>query len=149
MGMGWTATAITIAAMGVISLDRAAAAEPEAMASDERMFDFSVCNRTGKEVSTAISHRLAPGSKDFVVAGWWKVASGKCRKIGSYPRGHFYMHAQSGGATWGKGDLTLCVETPGPFKRISLPNYKCNGPLLRKFSHVDVKSGIWEWTLSQ
>ena len=149
MTLGRTIAISSLVAIGWIGIGVAGATEPGAVGAGDQMFGFSVCNRTGKEVSTAISHRLAPGSKDFVVAGWWKVASGSCRKIGSYPRGHFYMHAQAGGNTWGKGDLTLCVETPGPFKRISLPNYKCNGPLLRKFSHVDVKSGIWEWTLSQ
>lgn len=89
-----------------------------------------------------------PDSKEFVVTGWWKVAAGTCRKIGTYPRDHFYMHAQSGRTAWGKGDISLCVETPGPFKRINLPSYKCNGSLLRKFSHVDVKSASWDWTLS-
>ena len=148
MGMGWTTAAITVAAMGLISIDRAVAAEPEAMAADERMFDFSVCNRARSDASVALSARLAPGSSDFVVAGWWKVAPGTCRKIGSYPRGHFYMHAAAGGSTWGKGDLNLCVETPGPFKRINLANYKCASNALRKFSHVDVGSAKWEWTLT-
>lgn len=148
MTLGRTISGLTLAAIGCLASVAAGATEPEAMGAGDQMFGFSVCNRTAKEVSVAISHRLAPSSRDFVVAGWWKVAARGCRKIGSYPRGHFYMHAQSGGSTWGKGDITLCVETPGPFKRISLPNYKCNGPLLRKFSHVDVKSASWEWTLN-
>ena len=140
--------ALAVATMGVFGADHAAASEPEAIGTAERMFDFSVCNKTRAPTSVAISARLAPDSKEFIVAGWWKVAAGSCRKIGTYPRGHFYMHAQSGRTTWGKGGIPLCVETPGPFKRISLPNYKCNASLLRNFSHVEIKSASWDWTLS-
>jgi uncharacterized membrane protein len=102
-----TFAALAVATMGLFGADRAMASEPEAIGGAERVFDFSVCNRTRAETSVAISARLAPDSKEFVVAGWWKVAAGACRKIGSYPRGHFYMHAQSGRTTWGKGDIAL------------------------------------------
>ena len=148
--MTWITMSAAAAAMGLVIVTASggpASAEPEAIGAGESMFDFSVCNRAPKEASVAISARLAPGSKDFVVAGWWRVASGSCRKIGSYPRGHFYMHATASGTNWGKGDLNLCVETPGPFKRINLPNYKCSGDQLRKFSHQDIRAARWEWTL--
>ena len=139
---------LVVATIATGAIDRAVASEPEAIGTSERMFDFTVCNKTGREVSVAISPRLAPGSSEWVVAGWWKVGPAACRTIGSYPRGFFYMHAQSGGTTWGKGDLNLCVETPGPFKRINIASYRCAGHLLRKFSQVDVQSARWQWTLT-
>ncbi len=133
---------------GVAASDGASALEPESAGAGESMFAFSVCNRAPREASVAISSRLAPGSKDFVVSGWWRVAAGSCRKIGTYPRGHFYMHATAGGTRWGKGDVNLCVESPGPFKRINLTNYRCNADLLRKFSHQNIHTASWQWTLT-
>ena len=147
-GMMIAAMAATVSMSVATSIEPARANQPEAIGAGEQMFAFSVCNRTRNEVSVAISARLAPGSSDFVVSGWWKVAGGGCRTIGTYPRGNFYMHATSGGTTWGKGDTTLCVETPGPFKRINISGYKCSGSLLRKFSRGDVQSAKWEWTLN-
>ncbi len=148
MRSGRTIVALGAVIIGMSAIQPAAAAEPEAIGTDERMFDFTVCNKTSREVSVSVSPRLAPGSSEWIVAGWWKVAPAACRTIGSYPRGIFYMHAQSGNTTWGKGDLSLCVETPGPFKRINIANYRCAGHLLRKFSQVDVQSARWQWTLS-
>lgn len=112
-----------------------------------QLFEFSVCNKSRKVVSVAISPRLAPDSKEFVVSGWWQVPGGSCKTIGNYPKGHFYMHASSGSTKWGSGELSLCVEK-GAFKRINIPGYKCSGDLLRKFSHVDVTSSSWTWTLN-
>ena len=148
MKWGMTIAAMAAALSTAATIEPVRANQPEAIGASEQMFTFSVCNRTSREVSVAISSRLQPGSSDFVVSGWWKVAGGGCRTIGSYPRGNFYMHATSGGTTWGKGDTSLCVETPGPFKRINITGYRCAGNLLRKFSRVDVQSAKWEWTLS-
>ena len=43
--------------MGVFGADPVTAAEPEAIGGAERVFDFSVCNRTRAETSVAISAR--------------------------------------------------------------------------------------------
>lgn len=120
----------------------------EAKAADGRMFSFSVCNRSAKTASVAIGSHYSPGSKDYVVAGWWQVAAGACRTIGNYPRGHFYTHAKAAGLSWGRGDIRFCTETPGPFKRINLGGSKCAPALLRKFSHVDVQNATYTLTLN-
>ncbi|TBW40443.1 DUF1036 domain-containing protein [Siculibacillus lacustris] len=118
-------------------------------AQDSGLFDFSVCNETRSKASVAISSRYAPGSSDFVVAGWWVVEPGSCRRIGAYPRGHFYTFAKApNGNFWGRGDLHLCTEQPGPFKRINLKTYKCSNDLLKPFNHVEVVKSSYEWTLN-
>jgi uncharacterized membrane protein len=112
------------------------------------MFSFSVCNKSHKNASVALGAHYAPGSKDYVVAGWWQVAAGACRTIGNYPRGHFYTHAKATGTSWGRGDIKFCVETPGPFKRINLSGAKCAPALLRPFSHADVQNATYTLTLN-
>jgi uncharacterized membrane protein len=132
-----------------VALTLVLAASAGVRAEDERYFEFRVCNETSRPATVAVSSRYQPGSSDFVVAGWWTVAARGCRSIGHYPRGHFYTYAHaSGGGEWGKGDLRLCVEEPGPFKRINLTDYKCDRRLLRPFNHVEVVRSVYEWTLN-
>jgi len=140
--------AVVALVAGVAAAGAASAVEPGPVAANEKMFDFSVCNRGRHAASVAISSLYAPGSNDYVVAGWWQVPGGACKKIGSYPRGHFYTHATASGGSWGRGDLKLCVETPGPFKRINMKGITCSTKLLRPFSHVEVTSAAYEWTLN-
>lgn len=52
-----TFVALAVATMGVFGADPVTAAEPEAIGGAERVFDFSVCNRTRAETSVAISAR--------------------------------------------------------------------------------------------
>lgn len=135
------------AVVAAISAATAASAQ-ESIAPNAQTFEFSVCNRAGSTASVALSALYAPGSKDYIVAGWWQVAAGACRKIGTYPRGHFYTHATASKGSWGRGDLKLCVETPGPFKRINLAGTKCAASLLRPFTHMDVQKPTYELTLN-
>jgi uncharacterized membrane protein len=115
-------------------------------------FRFRVCNKSRIKASVALSALYAPGSKDYIVAGWWTVDVGKCVDIGSYPKGHFYHFAKAFAANntsfWGTKDLQLCVEVPGPFKRINLAGYKCDAKLLKPFRHVEVVKDTYEWTLN-
>ncbi len=115
-------------------------------------FRFRVCNKSRIKASVALSALYAPGSQDYIVAGWWTVDVGKCVDIGSYPKGHFYHYAKAFSANnssfWGTKDLLLCVEVPGPFKRINLAGYKCDASLLKPFRHVEVVKDSYEWTLN-
>jgi uncharacterized membrane protein len=119
-----------------------------ALAGDDGMFAMRVCNKSGKEASVAVSARLAPGSPDFVVQGWWRVPARRCVDIGSFPRGHFYAHAVAGRSSWGDGDMRLCVESPGPFKRVNFSGYQCSKQLLRRFTHVNITTARWTWNLT-
>ena len=121
-----------------------------AVAAEEDFFLFRVCNQSKTEASVALSALYAPRSSDYVVAGWWTVPGHECRDIGKYPRGNFYFFAKArhGSTWWGQRDLELCVEYPGPFKRINLKNYKCAGNALKPFRHVVVERSVYEWTLS-
>lgn len=119
-----------------------------ALAGDDRMFDMRVCNKTGKEASVAVSARLSPTSRDFMVQGWWRVPARRCVDIGTFPRGNFYAHAAAGRTTWGDSDMRLCVESPGPFKRVNFSGYKCSKQLLRRFTHVKVTTARWTWNLN-
>jgi uncharacterized membrane protein len=149
---GATMSSKVAAVAGLILLaaptSAAVAVEPGPVAGNSRMFEFSVCNRAGSTASVALSAHYAPGSKDYVVAGWWQVAPGRCRTIGHYPRGHFYTHATATRASWGRGDVKLCVETPGPFKRINFKGVSCPTGLLRPFTHVDVQQPTFQLTLN-
>ena len=124
------------------------AVEPEAIGGGNGMFEFSTCNRTHREASVAIVARVAPGSKDYMVAGWWRVDPLSCRTIGSYPRGHFFAHAESGSTRWGKSSRRFCVEVPGPFKRFTEPKkLNCPPQLLRTFNHQNIGLPTWQWVL--
>jgi uncharacterized membrane protein len=134
--------------VGAVAAAATTAATVAALAQDDRYFEFRVCNDTREAAAVALSARYAPGSNDFIVAGWWTVAARSCKSIGHYPRGHFYTYAHaSGGGHWGSPDLKLCVEEPGPFKRINLTGYKCDGRLLKPFNHVEVVEAVYKWTL--
>lgn len=120
-----------------------------ALADNDQMFSFRVCNKAGREASVAVSARLSPSSSDFVVQGWWRVPARRCVDIGNFPRGHLYAHAVAGRTSWGNSNMRLCVETPGPFKRINFPGYKCSKGLLRQFTDLNVTKERWTWTLNQ
>lgn len=123
-------------------------AAPVVQGGGNSMFEFTTCNRTHREASVAIVARVAPGSKDYMVSGWWRVAPLSCRKIGSYPRGHFFAHAESGSTRWGKSAKRFCVEVPGPFKRFTEPKkLNCPNDLLRTFNHQNIALPTWEWVL--
>lgn len=147
--MGVRVAVSLLASLAAVVVAGSALVQPAAAADDE-FFTFRVCNKTKTEASVAVSALYAPGSPDYIVAGWWNVAGGDCRDIGQYPKGHFYFFAKArrGTSWWGQRDIDLCVEFPGPFKRINFKNYKCANEELKPFRHVVVEKAVYEWSLT-
>ena len=98
----------------------------------------SFCNKTSGNVYLAISYREAPGSDRWVVEGWKQIGGGSCITLNLPNDGMVYDYAEDeSDGDWG-GDFKLCVERPGPFKRINTPDYTCNSDLLANFGETDI-----------
>jgi hypothetical protein len=55
----------------------------------------------------------------------------------------------SGGARfWGKNDLMLCVEYPGPFERVNTPEYTCDKAMLKGFHAINIGPRQHEYTFT-
>jgi serine/threonine protein kinase/uncharacterized membrane protein len=124
-------------------------AEDEAERQRAAVFSFTVCNKSSKRASVAISHYSTEVGA-WLVEGWSTVEVGDCRNIGTFKKGQFYFYAKcySGSCYWGGNDIKLCVELPGPFKRINKTGYTCQSrEQLAGFRSREV-DGDFTWTLN-
>jgi uncharacterized membrane protein len=117
--------------------------------SDDEFFTFEVCNKSGRWAAVAISGRETPGSNVWIVQGWWRVSPGQCIDIGRYVRGYFYAMAEqvNSPGRWTGNAARICVEHPGPFKRINTPGYSCGYNDLIPFNSFLVTRANEVWTL--
>ncbi|MDB5472662.1 MAG: hypothetical protein JWR84_4222 [Caulobacter sp.] len=98
----------------------------------------SFCNKTSGNVYLAVSYREAPGSDSWVVEGWKKIGGASCITLNLPNDGMVYDYAEDEtDGDWG-GDFKLCVERPGPFKRINTAEYTCITDLLEGFGETDI-----------
>jgi uncharacterized membrane protein len=98
----------------------------------------SYCNKTSGSIYLAVSYRETPGSDRWVVEGWKKIYGNSCITLTVPNDGYIYDYAEDEtDGDWG-GDFKLCVERPGPFKRINTADYTCNADLLEGFGETDV-----------
>lgn len=124
----------------------------EVPAEAEDIFTFQVCNYSSNWAAVAISGIETPGSNLWMVQGWWTVSPGRCQDIGKFARGLFYAMAEGYGnpnLVWKADDLKLCVERPGPFKRVNRGGQVCGADSLRSFKSFHVVSSRQTWTLGQ
>ena len=97
-------------------------------------YSVEYCNRTSGKIYLAVSYIETPGSKDWVVEGWKNLNAGACITM-NYAMGswYYYYAEDDGDGFWGKDDFMLCVEHPGPFRRINRANYTCDEDELKGF----------------
>lgn len=117
-----------------------AAAAPPAMAQEAipGYVELSFCNHMPEPVYLALSYKDKPGSKQWVVEGWKQINTDSCFKITVPNDGAVYDYAElPGQGDWG-GDFKLCVERPGPFRRINTAGYTCDSEDLVGFGVIDV-----------
>jgi uncharacterized membrane protein len=124
----------------------------EGPTESEEFFTFSVCNKSSRWAAVAISGRERPESSDWIVQGWTRVGPGQCQDVGKYVRGIFYAFAQvlnRPDSGWKGSDLWLCVQYPGPFKRINRGGETCGNNELQPFRKFYVSSARQVWNLGQ
>jgi uncharacterized membrane protein len=117
--------------------------------SDE-FFTFEVCNKSYTWAAVAVSGIEIPQSGAWVVQGWWRVGPGQCEEIGKFVRGAFYAVAEqvnNSRSGWKGNDLRLCVEHPGPFKRINRGGEQCSSDDLQSFRKFVVTEDRQRWNL--
>jgi|GEM_PF-2640370 len=120
------------------------AAERQEQLERDRFFVFSVCNHTSTPISIAIDF-FSEEDNARVVEGWKTVESGQCPQLGRYRRGEFRFFAKerNGSKQW-SGNFPVCVEFPGPFKRIRAQSYNCPNPqFLKRFNTKFVDTPSW------
>lgn len=129
------------AAVAVVALAGAIAPPAQAQNANpngRRMVDMRFCNKTSGKVYLALSYRESPGSSNWVVEGWKVIYGNSCFDIRVPNDGYVYDYVEDeSGGNWG-GDFMLCVERPGPFRRINTANYTCAEDLLVGFGEIDV-----------
>ena len=113
---------------------------PVAIAAEVQQGYASVdlCNRTSATLFLALSYRSAPGSAEWIVEGWKKVEAGGCFTATVPNDGKIYDYAEDDAGGFWAGDFKLCVEHPGPFKRINSPDFACEDSELVGFSVTDL-----------
>lgn len=111
------------------------------------MVNLHLCNKTGLKIYVALGYREAVGSNNWIVEGWKNINAYSCFNISVPNDSVVYDYAEDDdGGTWG-GDFTLCVEHPGPFRRINRSDYTCESKELKGFATVDV-SGLSDKTIN-
>ncbi len=107
---------------------------PAAAAPPQGYYSVEYCNKTGGKIYLAVSYLERPGSKDWVVEGWKNINAGACMTM-NYPEGswYYYYAEDDGDGFWGKDDFMLCVQHPGPFRRINRADYSCDESELKGF----------------
>ena len=100
---------------------------------------LSFCNQMSDPVYLALSYREQPGSANWVVEGWKQINGNSCFKITVPNDGTVYDYAEMPGqGDWG-GDFKLCVERPGPFRRINTAGFTCDPDDLVGFGEIEVE----------
>ena len=115
-------------------------------------FDYVFCNKTTIKVFVAVATLVSAGDKRFKVAGWWTIPAEQCADIGAFPKGWAYYYAEQdepGTARWEADDVGICVEYPGPFERILMPNYSCgSNQKIQGFKSIFVDAGAASVTIT-
>jgi len=136
---------------GAVLANLAAPPQPPRPSVASGLFTFKLCNHSSVPIAVALSHHVSPTDERFLVEGWWVIEQGEC-KTRMYPKGWFYFYGEqrnSGGKKyWGRNDLLLCVNYPGPFERVNTSNYKCDKQRLKGFYSVNIEPERDEYTFN-
>jgi uncharacterized membrane protein len=117
----------------------AARAAPRAAEVVVQWVIFEACNQSGEPISVAVAY---PASGGRTAEGWWTVADGKCRQIGTFPLQHrsFAYHATAASRRWWGTSETYCVNLYAEFTlddaARSTGDACPNGYQLRKFRPI-------------
>jgi uncharacterized membrane protein len=111
------------------------------------MVNVHLCNKTSGKIYVALGYRQSVGSDNWIVEGWKNISAYSCFDISVPNDSVMYDYAEDDSdGTWG-GDFSLCVEHPGPFKRVNSGDYTCDASELKGFATVDI-SGLSEKTIN-
>lgn len=117
-------------------------------------FHFQVCNNSRVRASVATASHVSTTDARFEVQGWWSVSPGSCEWIGYFPQGTFYYYAEQTNTqriVWEGTDAHVCVQYPGPFDRINMPDYTCqSNEVLKGFTETIISdtTGTFTWNLN-
>ena len=109
---------------------------------------FSVCNKTGQDVRTALGRF---DGTSWTSEGWWTVKAGDCTALLTGPlQGRFYyLYATDGASGIWDGKTRFCVAPEKRFKSAGRANCAKRGFDHRGFFEVDTgKKPDWTQTLS-
>lgn len=126
--------------------------EEEERRNAANSFTFRVCNQSACKAYVAFSH-YQKSTSDWLVEGWQAIAPGECRSLGEFNKGSFYYYAEEDNkcrnGKWSGTDLQLCVERPGPFKRVNNNSYTCRpSESLEGFRQKNIADREWTWTIT-
>lgn len=111
------------------------------------MVNLHLCNKTSTKIYVALGYRETVGSDNWIVEGWKNIAAYACFDISVPNDSVVYDYAEDDDdGTWG-GDFDLCVQHPGPFRRINSGDYTCDSNELKGFKTVDV-TGLADKTIN-
>lgn len=111
------------------------------------MVKLHLCNKTSLKIYVALGYRESIGSNNWIVEGWKNISPYSCFDISVPNDSVVYDYAEDDdGGTWG-GNFSLCVQHPGPFRRINRSDYTCDANELKGFATVDV-TGLQDKTIN-
>lgn len=77
-------------------------------------FTYQVCNKANDGVVFVATVSIV--GQQFRAQGWTQVPQGQCASLGPFQRPSVWWYARAtNGATWGKPDISLCVNLNGGF----------------------------------
>lgn len=115
-----------------------AAAQNARQSSVRPYINVNFCNRTSGKLYLALSYIKEPGSDDWIVEGWKNIDAHSCMDFDLARDGKVYYYAEDDGdGFWGGDELKLCVEHPGPFRRVNSSSFTCDGSELKSFDSID------------
>lgn len=115
--------------------------------SSSSMVNVHLCNKTSLKVYAAVGYREAIGSDNWIVEGWKNIAPYSCFDIRVPNDSVVYDYAEDDAdGSWG-GDFKLCVQHPGPFRRVNSGDYTCDAAELKGFATVNV-AGLADKTIN-
>ncbi|MDQ0463298.1 putative membrane protein [Caulobacter ginsengisoli] len=115
--------------------------------SGSGMVNVHLCNKTSLKIYVALGYRESIGSNNWIVEGWKNISPYSCFDIRVPNDSVIYDYAEDDeDGSWG-GDFQLCVQHPGPFRRVNSGDYTCDAKELKGFATVDV-TGLADKTVN-
>jgi len=111
-------------------------------------FQFEVCNNDHYAVDVAVAGRRDPTSEMWIAEGWWSVASGECKIIGTFAKGYVYYTAYSSKRPvfWpANADKSFCIPND-VFSILLYDGHECSGTK-RGFAEANVVTSKHTWPL--
>lgn len=131
-------TGVALGLMAAATVLVPVAAPTRAAAASDGYTDITVCNQSNRTAYVAVAHKDAPGSDSWIIEGWINLGPSQCETYDVPTDGYFDYYAEDdGNGVWDGSDLQLCVQRPGPFRRVNTPGVTCDEDELVGFTAVD------------